>query len=92
MLLLASPSLTNGRRRALGPGGVKVLLTRRISQCPRVWPEKRVPRPALIIRPCGDALGTQGLRVADRFLGELHTGRQAELGVDVGEMGLHSPG
>ena len=40
----------------------------------------------------GDALGTRGLRAAGCFLGELHAGGQAELGVDVGEVGLHGAG
>ncbi len=44
------------------------------------------------IRPHGDALGTQGLRAAGCFLGELHARGQAQLGVDVGEVSLHSAG
>jgi hypothetical protein len=58
----------------------------------RLWPEKRGPRPALIIRPRGDALGTRRLRAAGCFLSELYAGGKAELGVDVGEMGLHGAG
>jgi hypothetical protein len=34
-------------------------------------------------------LGTQGLTVAGRLLGELHARGQAELAVDVGEVALH---
>jgi hypothetical protein len=36
---------------------------------------------------CGSARGLS--RMAGRFLGELHARGEAELGVDVGEVGLH---
>ena len=38
------------------------------------------------------SLAPEGLGVAGCFLDELHAGGQAELGVDVGEVGLHGAG